>query len=122
MNILLLFFALPIAVIIVSIALQKIFHNPVLVAAIIFATFLVVTFIVDDTLTFLVATIAYTILAFITAVLTKIVCRVLNEFDNNNDDDNNGNCEDSNLADNNLGTETIDVTGRINDYYRNYRR
>ena len=37
MNTLLLFFALPIAVIIISIALQKIFRNPFLVAAIIFA-------------------------------------------------------------------------------------
>ena len=81
MNILLLiFFALPIAVIIVSIALQKIFKCPFLVAAIIFAIFLVVTFIVGN-LIFLVATIAYTILAFITAIITKIVCRLIRELD-----------------------------------------
>ena len=40
MNILLIFFALPIAVIIISIALQKILKNPKLVAAIIFAVVL----------------------------------------------------------------------------------
>ena len=39
MNILLIFFALPIATIIISIALQKIFKCPPLVAAIIFAIF-----------------------------------------------------------------------------------
>ena len=72
MNILLIFFALPIAVVIISIALQKILKNPLLVAAIIFAIFLIVTFIVDD-LNFLVATIAYTILSFITAFITCIV-------------------------------------------------
>lgn len=80
MTNLLIFFALPIATIIISIALQKIFKCPFLVAAIIFAIFLVVTFILGN-LIYLVATIAYTILAFITAVLTNIVCRILRELD-----------------------------------------
>ena len=80
-TLLLIFFALPIAVIIISIALQKIFRCPFLVAAIIFAIFLVVTFALGN-LVFLVATIAYTILAFITAVITKIICRIIEELDN----------------------------------------
>ena len=80
MNTLLIVFALPIAVIIISIALQKIFKCPFLVAAIIFAIFLIVTFVVGN-LTLLVATIAYTILAFITAILTNIICRILQELD-----------------------------------------
>ena len=80
MNLLLIFFALPIAVIIVSIALQKILKCPFLVASIIFAIFLVVTFVIGN-LIYLVATIAYTILSFITAVLTKIICRILREID-----------------------------------------
>ncbi len=80
MNTLLIFFALPIAVIIISIALQKIFKCPFLVAAIIFAIFLIVTFAIGN-LIYLVATIAYTILAFVTAVLTNIICRVLRELD-----------------------------------------
>ena len=80
MNTLLIFFALPIAVIIISIALQKIFKCPFLVAAIIFAIFLIVTFVLGN-LIYLVATIAYTILAFITAVLTNIICRILRELD-----------------------------------------
>ena len=38
-TILLLFFALPIAVVVISVALQKILRCPILVAAIIFAIF-----------------------------------------------------------------------------------
>lgn len=78
MNILLIFFAIPLAVIIFSIALQKIFKCPFIVAGIIFAIFLIVTFIVDD-LIFLVATIMYTIIALITAFIVKIICRILEE-------------------------------------------
>lgn len=69
MNTLLIFFAFPIAVIIFSVLLQKLLHNPFAVAAIIFAIFIVVTFSAFDE-TFLIATLAYTILAFITALLT----------------------------------------------------
>lgn len=79
MNILLIFFALPIATIIISIALQKILKCPPLVAAIIFAIFLIVTFIVNN-LNFLIATIVYTIISFITAVLVCLICKILKRF------------------------------------------
>lgn len=79
MNILLLFFALPIAVIIVSIALQKILRNPFLVAGIIFSIFLVFTFTIGD-LNFLVATIVYTIISVITAIAIQIICRILRNY------------------------------------------
>lgn len=78
MNTLLIFFALPIATIIISIVLQKLLKCPFLVAGFIFAIFLVVTFIVGN-INFLVATIVYTIIAFITAFLTMIICRFLKE-------------------------------------------
>ena len=61
MNTLLIFFALPIAVIIISIALQKILKCPLLVSAIIFSIFLIVTFVVNN-LNFLVAAIIYAII------------------------------------------------------------
>lgn len=81
MNILLIFFALPIAVIIISIALQRILKCPALVAAIIFAIFLIVTFIINN-LNFLIASIVYAIISFITAFLTciigKFLCRIGN--------------------------------------------
>lgn len=78
MNLLLIFFALPVAVIIISIALQKILKCPILVAAIIFAIFLIVTFVVNN-LNFLIAAIAYAILSFITAYLTCIICRFIDK-------------------------------------------
>lgn len=88
MNTLLIFFALPIAIIIISIALQKIFKCPFLVAGIIFAIFLIVTFTIGN-LNYLVATIAYTILAFITAILTNIICRIHRELDRREESNNN---------------------------------
>lgn len=81
MNTLLIFFALPIAVIIISIALQKILKCPVLVAAIIFAIFLIVTFIVNN-LNFLVAAIVYAIISLIVAYLTCIIGRILDRIGN----------------------------------------
>lgn len=82
MNILLIFFALPIATIIISIALQKIFKCPFLVSAIIFAIFLVVTFIVNNVY-FLVATIVYAIIALITAYLVMIIQSIRKERNDN---------------------------------------
>ena len=87
MNVLLIFFAIPIAVIIVSAILQKVLKSPVAVAALIFAIFLVVTFAAFDA-TFLIATLAYTILAFITAVIVNVLCKL----NNNNDDSDENNC------------------------------
>ena len=79
MNNLLIFFAFPIAVIIISAILQKLLKCPIAVAALIFAIFLIVTFAAFDE-TFLIATLAYTILAFITASIVKLIC----ESNNNN--------------------------------------
>lgn len=88
MNMLLILFALPVAVIIVSIALQKILDNPALVASIIFSVFLVTTFVVGD-LNLLVATIIYTIISFVTAVLVNYIrnnnCSLNSESTNQNE-------------------------------------
>lgn len=85
---LLTFFAFPIATIIISIALQKLLKNPILVAAFIFAIFLIVAFAAFDE-TFLIAVLVYTIIALITAFLTCIFC--------NHNDNENSVCE--NIAD-----------------------
>ena len=73
MNTLLIFFAFPVAVIIISAILQKLLNSPIAVAALIFAIFLVVTFAAFD-VTFLIATLAYTILALITALIVRFIC------------------------------------------------
>ena len=73
MNILLIYFAFPLAVIIISAILEKMLNNPIAVSLLIFAVFLIITFAIFDA-TFLIATLAYTILALITAVIVSI-CR-----------------------------------------------
>ncbi|NLC88047.1 MAG: DUF2651 family protein [Clostridiaceae bacterium] len=72
MNTLLLFFALPIATIILAIVIEKIIRNPFLTAATFFAIYLIVAFAAFDA-NFLVYVIAYTILAFITAIITEFI-------------------------------------------------
>ena len=103
MNILLLFFALPIATIILSIVLQKILKSPILVAATFFAIFLIVTFAAFDTW-FLVFAIAYTILAFITASIVQAICRFIKHCCNNkNNNDVDDDDDTSDISDNSCG-------------------
>lgn len=81
MNNLLLFFAIPVATIILAIVLQKILQSPLLVAATFFAIFLVITFAAFDE-SFLVFAILYTLLAFITAIIVRFICCLINNSDN----------------------------------------
>ena len=76
MDLLLLFFAIPLAIIILSVVLQKVLNCPWLVAATFFAIFLVVTFVIGD-IRLLVLTIIYTIIAYITALILKFICEIL---------------------------------------------
>lgn len=73
MNILLIFFALPLATIILAAVLQKLIKCPILVAAIFFAIYLIVAFAVFDA-TFLIAAIVYTFLAYVTAAIVRLLC------------------------------------------------
>lgn len=75
MNLLLLFFAIPVAVIIFSIVLQKIICCPWLVAASFFAIFLVIAFVIEE-IQFLALALIYTIIAFITALIVKVICEI----------------------------------------------
>ena len=83
-TILLIFFAIPLAVIIFSIALQKILKCPALVAGIIFAIGVIITFIIGN-LIFLAATLVYTFISYITGLITCLICRFFNNDDNHND-------------------------------------
>ena len=80
MNTLLLFFALPVATIILAIVLEKILRCSILTAATFFAIFLIVAFAVFDA-TFLIFVIVYTILAFITAIIAELFFRRCREED-----------------------------------------
>ena len=120
MNTLLIFFAFPIAVIIISAILQKLLRNPIAVAALIFAIFLIVTFAAFDE-TFLIATLVYTVIALITALIVRFIC----ESNNNNSNlcellndilRNNNSCNSPNniLFDNNNGTNLDTVSNILN--------
>lgn len=111
MNNLLIFFALPIATIIIAAILQRLIKCPITVAALVFAIFLIVTFAISDT-TFLIATLAYTLLALITAYIVCLFCNGrmncgCNSCQNNNDDDDDRTTQDllreilANLSDSN---------------------
>jgi hypothetical protein len=89
---LLIYFAFPIATIIISAILQKILKNPIAVAALTFAIFLVVTFAAFDE-TFLIATLAYTVISLITAF---IVSQINNNNDNDDSDDEITTCNNTN--------------------------
>ena len=74
MNTILLFFALPLATIILSIVLQKLLKCPILVAGTFFAIYLVVTYVISSQ--FLIFAIVYTIMAYITAVIARLICNI----------------------------------------------
>lgn len=82
MNILLVFFALPVATIILAIVLQKILKCPLLVGATFFAIYLIVAFVIAPNGTLLICAILYSILAYVTAVLTCVICKLLKRFGN----------------------------------------
>ena len=79
MNALLLFFALPVATIILSIVLLKVLKCPILVAATFFAIYLILAFAIFGT-DFLIFVIVYTILSYITAALTRLICNIIERF------------------------------------------
>jgi len=83
MNYLLLLFALPIATIILAAIAETILKNPFAVAAMFFAIYLVVAFAAFDA-TFLIFVILYTILALISAIVTRAILNLIN---NDDDDD-----------------------------------
>ena len=106
---LLIFFAIPLAIIVISIALQKILRNPFLVAAIVFSIALVIVLAFFDPI-YLIAVVAYTVIAFLAALLTCLLCGVLRnssichcigcggENDNQNNEDENNNCSNHVIA------------------------
>lgn len=101
MNILLIFFAIPVAVIILSIILETFIKCPIKVAGIFFAIFLVIAFLLGGCAELIVAAIVYTIISFIAACLTEFICSrrgcirdTCRNFCRDDDRCNNDRCED----------------------------
>lgn len=74
MNNLLLFFAFPVSISILSIIFETIIHWPIKVAGITFSILLIITFSISDE-TFLIFTILYTLLSYIVAWITRQWCQ-----------------------------------------------
>lgn len=116
MNTLLIFFALPVATIILAIVFQKLLDSPILVALTFLAAYLIVTFAAFDE-SFLVWAILYTILAYITAVIARFIRNFIRCQNNNNSD----NEDDSDDDDSNCNCENICNCVRNSINYRRYR-
>ena len=87
MDPILVFLIFPIAVIIFSIALEKLLNSQILVAAIIFIIGLIIALVFfSGNTNAIIAALVYAIIAFITALITSFI---LNFFDNNNNNNNN---------------------------------
>lgn len=123
MNTLLLFFAFPIATILLAIVLEKILESPVLVGITFFAIYLVITFAFFDS-DFLIFAIVYTVLAVISAFLVRFVknclcrlcCRRENEMCQNTEQENSSTILVANVNSNsnaNLNNNPQVITGRI---------
>ncbi len=83
---LLIFFAIPFATILLAIVLEKILDNPILVAITFFGVYLIIIFalfafgVIMDLATALIAIIIYTIIAFITAYIVRLIRCICDKF------------------------------------------
>ena len=112
------FFALPLATILLAIVFQKILRSPILVAITFYAIYLIVAFVeFSDTLAeAIIAAIIYTIIAYITAYIVMIICRLRRRFCHcrREEAENNRRCGCGN-SDRSSDLLTIDSTCMAND-------
>ena len=82
MNELLVFFAFPVSIAILSIIFETLIHCPIKIAGITFSILLIVTFSIAEE-SFLIFTILYTLLSYIVAWITRQWCQSQNNNYNN---------------------------------------
>lgn len=138
MNNLLIFFALPIATIILAIVLERIWKNYILVTLFTFAIYLIVAFAVGDA-NLLVLVIIYTFLAFISAFLSMLFRKIWEKIcnleqtagisdENSTNNNNNCNCncnrcnDSQNFAINANITPNLSNNGSTGTFRGQYRR
>lgn len=93
MNILLIFFAIPLATIILSSILETLIRCPFKVAGIAFSIFIIVAFALGGSAELIIAAIVYTIISLLTAFITMII---QNRIENNSSCNCNNNCSGNN--------------------------
>ena len=122
-NLLLLLFALPVATIIIASILETLLNSPLKVTALAFAIYLIVAFAAFDA-SFLIYVIGYTILALISAVITRVIINFIND----DDDDEGCGCGcGCNMSNNDIIAQNTNPTnncgcGCQNRYYGRYYR
>lgn len=127
MNVLLIFFAIPIATIILSAILETFIYCPYKVAGIFFSIFIVVAFALGGTAELLVAALVYTIISFLTAYIVMIIQNRRNRCCDDNCGDNSCNnrncgCRDNNCScrSNNCYSENRESTFSLNNNFSGY--
>ena len=119
MNVLLIFFAIPLAVIILSSILESFINCPLKVAGIFFSIFIVVAFALGGTAALIVAAIIYTIIAIITAAITRFIinrrCNCCGNRAENNTCNACNNCDSCNTCRNSLDS-SINVFDNLNRF------
>ena len=136
MSNLLIFFALPLATIIIAIVLERVWKNYILVTLFAFAIYLIVAFALGDA-NLLVLVIIYTLLAFLAAFLSMIfrkLCQKLRRLEavGGESDENRSSCNSrqTNVTQNNAQNLAINATvtpnrcnnGRTGTFSGQYRR
>ena len=137
MNNLLIFFALPLATIIIAVVLERIWKNYILVTIFTFAIYLIVAYALGDS-TLLILVIVYTLLALIASFLSMIlrkICKRLKNLENITvEENNNCNCNRQNCKNNTNTTNSpnyiLNATvspnscnnGRTGNFRGQYRR
>ncbi len=122
MNILLIFFAIPLATIILSIILQTLICCPFKIAGIAFSIFVVLAFALGGTAALIVAAIIYTIISFLAAVITMIIQNRSNSCEENEYIWNNNctnNCNNNNWND---GSNNRNWDNNVSYSYRRCNR
>ena len=92
MNILLIFFAIPLATIILSSIFETIIRCPLKIAGIAFSIFLIIAFALSGSSESIVLVIIYTIISFIAAFITMIIQNRLENGENSSNGCFNNNC------------------------------
>ena len=115
MNVLLIFFAIPLAVIILSAILESFINCPFKVAGIFFSIFIVLAFAFGGTAELIVAAIVYTLISFITAVIIRyVINRRCNCCENDNNNCNSCNSCSRNTLNNFNDLSTLNTLNSLN--------
>lgn len=116
MNILLLLvFAIPIAIIVISIALQKLLKCPILVTGVIFSILFIIAIIISN-INYVILVMIYTILSYLTAWLTCVIEKILKRHPQI------CKCKDNSEINEENNTNVVTINGTLNNTNSNNKQ